>query len=186
MLEHACFEFGQREMQKELDKRGWSCAEAVPLQTWTDLFRQDETFETEENAFRLSYTLNSVDNVQGIAVHRRVVDLDELMKLLSDVEEFVRLLNTPTYWTAVKQLRHVINNTLSRVSVTATLVQKGADRKLAQIEDQKEKLKQQEEEVKQGLQESLNNIRDSIEPDVFAAMTQAKDELPDIGLADSR
>jgi hypothetical protein len=183
MLEHACFEFGQREMQKELDKQGWSCAEAVPLQTWTDLFRQDETFETGENAFRLSYTLNSVDNVQGIAVHRRVVDLDELRKLLSDVEELVRLLNTPTYWTAVKQLRQVIEDTLRRVNLTAALFQKGADRKIAQIEEQRKRLKQQEDEVKQGLQESLNNIQNSIEREVFVAMRQAKEDLPDIGLA---
>jgi DNA-binding transcriptional MerR regulator len=183
MLEHACFEFGQREMQKELDKRGWTCAEAVPLQTWTVLFRQNETFETEENAFTLSYILNSVDNVQGLTIYRRVVDLDELRELLSHVEEFVQLLNTPAYWTAVKHLRQVIEDTLRRVNITATLFQKGADRKIAQIEEQRKRLKRQEDEVKQGLQESLNKLQNSIECEVFVAMRQAKEDLPDIGLA---
>jgi hypothetical protein len=55
----------------------------LALQTWTILFRQDGTFETEENAFRLSYTLNSVDLIQDIAVRRSVVDLDKLNELLS-------------------------------------------------------------------------------------------------------
>ncbi|GKU13200.1 unnamed protein product [Fusarium langsethiae] len=183
MLEHACFEFGQREMQKELDKRGWTCAEAVPLQTWTVLFRQNETFETEENAFTLSYILNSVDNVQGLTIYRRVIDLDELRELLSHVEEFVQLLNTPAYWSAVKQLRQVIEDTLRRVNITATLFQKGADRKIAQIEEQRKRLKRQEDEAKQGLQESLNKLQNSIECEVFVAMRQAKEDLPDIGLA---
>ncbi|KAG7425040.1 hypothetical protein Forpi1262_v013790 [Fusarium oxysporum f. sp. raphani] len=30
ILEHACFAFGQRTMQKDLDDWGWTCAEAVP------------------------------------------------------------------------------------------------------------------------------------------------------------
>ncbi|KAI3575912.1 hypothetical protein IWW34DRAFT_821775 [Fusarium oxysporum f. sp. albedinis] len=136
ILEHACFSFGQREMQKELDYWDWSCAEAVQLDTWIDLFKQNKTLENEENAGGLSNLFISVARIQDIATHRLSVAVVAVNELLSSAEE--------------------------------------------------ERLKRQEEEVEWYRKENLNNIRDSIEYDIFAAMAKAKESLPDIGLADIR
>jgi hypothetical protein len=186
ILEHACFSFGQRELQKELDKWGHSCAEAISLQTWVDLFKQDKMLETEDNAGSILDLLNNVAKVQNIVVLRISVNFDQVNQLLSSVEEFIRLLNIPVYRRAIEQLRESIGGILRTADQNAAAAQKEADRKLAHIEAQRKILEQQEEEVQRFLKENLGSIRDSIEHDVFTAMGQAKDALPDIGLADSR
>lgn len=184
ILEHACFAFGQQKMQKDLDDWGWSCAEAVPLQTWIDLFKQNETFETEGNSESLSDLLSSVARIQDIAMHRLSVDFVEVNELLSSAEEFVRLLDTPMYRDAVKPLREHIEGVLFTVNRNAASAQKEADKKSAEIRAQRERLKRQEEEAERYLKGNLDNLRDSIERDIFTAMRRAKDALPDIGLAD--
>lgn len=186
ILEHACFAFGQRELPEELDKWGHSCAEAVSLQTWVDLFKQDKMLETEDNAGSISDLLNTVAKIQNVATHRLSVDFDQVGQLLSSAEEFLRLLNTPAYRSAVKQLRQLVQGGLNMVDRNAALAQRQADKKFAQIETQRRQLKKQEEEAKRELEETLENIRESIERDIFAVMRQAKDVLPDIGLADQR
>jgi hypothetical protein len=185
-LEHACFEFGQRELQKELNEWGWSCAEAVPLQTWVNFFKQDKILETEDNAESISDLFITVAKVEEVVIHRLSVDFDQLNQLLSSAEEFVRLLNIPVYQSAIKQLRQFVRDILDIVTQIAASAQREADRKFAHIEAQRRILEQQEEEAQRYLKENLSNIRDSIERDVFTAMRQAKDALPDIGLADSR
>jgi hypothetical protein len=55
------------------------------------------------------------------------------------------------------------------------------NRRVAEIEAQRERLNPEEEEVKRHRDKNLNNIRDSIERNIFAAMGQAKDALQDIG-----
>ncbi|VTO83127.1 unnamed protein product [Fusarium graminearum] len=185
LLEHACFAFGQREMQQELDKWDCSCAEAVSLQTWIDLFRNNKTFETEDNAGSLSNLLSSVGKIQNIVIHRLDLNFFQINQFLLDAEEFVRLLDTPIYLDAVKPLRGRIDEVLLMANRDAASIHNEADRKVAEIEAQREKLNQEEEDVKRHQSESLKNIRDSIERDIFAAMGQAKDVLPDIGLAEN-
>ncbi|KAL6915256.1 hypothetical protein FSST1_013016 [Fusarium sambucinum] len=87
---------------------------------------------------------------------------------------------------AVKPLRGRIDEVLLMANRDAASIHNEADRKVADIEAQREKLNQEEEDVKRHQSESLKNIRDSIERDIFAAMGQAKDVLPDIGLAENR
>ncbi|CAF3624258.1 unnamed protein product [Fusarium graminearum] len=67
-----------------------------------------------------------------------------------------------------------------------TSIRKEADRKVAEIEAQRERLNLEEQGVKRHRDENLDNIRDSIERGIFAAMGYAKDALPDIGLAENR
>ncbi|EMT73740.1 hypothetical protein NOF04DRAFT_1317637 [Fusarium oxysporum II5] len=186
ILEHACFSFGQREMQKELDDWDWSCAEAVQLDTWIDLFKQNKTLENEENAGSLSNLFSSVARIQDIATHRLSVAVVEVNELLSSAEEFLQLLNIPIYRDAVKPLRQHIEEVLLTANRNVASVYKEVDRKSGEIEAQRERLKRQEEEVEWYRKENLNNIRDSIEHDIFAAMAKAKESLPDIGLADIR
>ncbi|KAF5229846.1 hypothetical protein FANTH_14066 [Fusarium anthophilum] len=162
LLEHACFEFGQPEMQQELDKWDCSCAEAVSLPTWIEFFMKNKTLETEDNAGSLSTLLSS------------------------NAEEFIQLLGAPTYLDAVRSLRRRIEEVLLMANRDASSIHNGANRKVAQIEAQRERLNREEEGVKRHRDEDLDNIRDSIERDIFAAMGQAKDTLPGIGLADNR
>ncbi|EXA41672.1 hypothetical protein FOVG_10139 [Fusarium oxysporum f. sp. pisi HDV247] len=184
ILEHACFTFGQREMKKKLDKWQWTCAEAAPLTSWIHLFMAEKTFQTQGNAESLSELLRSVARIQHIAVHRDIVDLDKVNELLSSADEFVRLLNTPVYENAVKPLRKDIEAVLLTMNRNAASAQKEADKKLAEIEAQRERLRRKEEETIRYLEENLNGLRYSIERDIFTAMGQAKEVLPDIGLAD--
>ncbi|KAF9772854.1 hypothetical protein IL306_009411, partial [Fusarium sp. DS 682] len=183
---HACFAFGQQEMRKDLDNWGWSCAEAIPLQTWIDLFKKNRALETEDNAERISTLLSSVARIQDIAIHRLSVNLAEVNEILSSAEEFVRLLDTPVYLNAIKPLRQHIEGVLLIANRNAASIQKEVDRKVAEIEAQRERLKRQEEEIEWYQNEKLDNIQYSLERDIFTAMAQAKEALPDIGLAENR
>ncbi|EGU72085.1 hypothetical protein FOXB_17406 [Fusarium oxysporum f. sp. conglutinans Fo5176] len=180
ILEHACFAFGQRTMQKDLDDWGWTCAEAVPLQRWIDLFKQNRVLETENSIEKLSTLLSSVASIQDIAIQRLRVDLVGVNKLLSSAEEFVELLGTPMYQSAITPLQQQIKRGILTANRSAVSIQKVTDRKLAEIEAEREKLKRQEEEIEWYQNENLSKIQDSLERDIFAAMAQAKDTLPDI------
>ncbi|RKK85656.1 hypothetical protein BFJ68_g16271 [Fusarium oxysporum] len=185
ILEHVCFIFGQREMQKELDKWGWSCAEAAPLHTWIHLIKQSNKLEHGSNTESLPGLFSSVSRIQDIVTHPLGVELDEVDGLLLSAEEFVRLLDiVPTYRSAIKPLREHIEGVLRTVNRNVASTQREAGKKFAQIEEQRKRLKRQEEEVERDLQESLDSIRSSIEREVFVAMRQAKEVLPDIGLAE--
>ncbi|KAI3570800.1 hypothetical protein IWW34DRAFT_553738, partial [Fusarium oxysporum f. sp. albedinis] len=180
ILEHACFAFGQRTMQKELDGWGWTCAEAVPLQRWIDLFKHNRTFETESSTEKLSTLLGSVAGIQDIAIQRLSVDLAGAINLLSAAEEFVRLLGTPMYQNAITPLQQQIKRGILTANRSSASIEKEADRKFAEIEAEREKLKRQEEEIKWYQNKNLSNIQDSLEHDIFAAMAQAREALPDI------
>lgn len=186
MLEHACFSFGQRELQQELDRNGHTCAESISLQTWIDLFRNDKTFKTENNDKSLSNLLSSVGKIQNVIIHRLDLDFFEVNQFLLNAEELIRLLDTPLYLDAVKPLRQRVEEVLLMAYRDAASIRKEADRKVAEIEAQRERLNLEEQGVKRHRDENLDNIRDSIERGVFTAMGQAKDALPDIGLAENR
>ncbi|KAF6514132.1 hypothetical protein HZS61_006388 [Fusarium oxysporum f. sp. conglutinans] len=167
-------------MQKDLDDWGWTCAEAVPLQRWIDLFKQNRVLETENSIEKLSTLLSSVASIQDIAIQRLRVDLVGVNKLLSSAEEFVELLGTPMYQSAITPLQQQIKRGILTANRSAVSIQKVTDRKLAEIEAEREKLKRQEEEIEWYQNENLSKIQDSLERDIFAAMAQAKDTLPDI------
>ncbi|KAK2134293.1 hypothetical protein NOF04DRAFT_4221 [Fusarium oxysporum II5] len=186
ILEHACFSFAQREMQQALDKWDYRCAEAVSLQTWIDLFRNNKTFETEGNAGSLPNLLSSVGKIQNVIIHRLDLNFFQVNQFLLNAEEFIRLLDTPLYLDAIKLLRQRIEEVLLMANRDAASIHNEADGKVAEIEAQRERLNREEEGVKRHRDENLDNIRDSIERDIFAAMGQAKDALPGIGLADNR
>lgn len=173
-------------MQQALDKWDYSCAEAISLQTWIDLFRNNKTFETEGNAESLPNLLSSVGKIQNVIIHRLNLNFEEVNQFLLNAEEFIRLLDTPLYLDAVKPLRQRIEGVLLMANRDAASIHNEADGKVAEIEAQRERLNREEEGVKRHRDENLDNIRDSIERDIFAAMGQAKDALPDIGLAENR
>ncbi|OBS16950.1 hypothetical protein FPOA_12500 [Fusarium poae] len=186
ILEHACFSFGQREMQQTLDEWDHSCAEAISLQTWIDFFRNNKTFETEGNAKSLPNLLSSVGRIQNVIIHRLDLNFLQVNQLLLNAEEFIRLLDTPLYLEAVKPLRQRIEEVLLMANRDAASIHNEADGKIAGIEAQIERLKREEDGIKQHRDENLDNVRTSIERDIFAAMGEAKDALPDIGLAENR
>ncbi|EWZ79064.1 hypothetical protein FOWG_16782 [Fusarium oxysporum f. sp. lycopersici MN25] len=186
ILEHACFSFGQREIQQTLDKWDHSCAEAISLQTWIDFFQNNKTFETEGNAESLPKLLSSIGKIQNVIIHRLSLNFEEVNQFLLNAEEFIRLLDTPLYLDAVKPLRQRIEEVLHMANQDAASIHNKADRKIAGIEAQIERLKREEEGIKRDRDENLDNIRSCIERDIFAAMGQVKDTLPGIGLADNR
>jgi sensor domain CHASE-containing protein len=66
----------------------------------------------------------------------------------------------------------------------ATSIYNEANGRVVEIEAERERLNREEEGIKSHRDEKLNNIRDSIERNIFTAMRGAKDALPDIGLPD--
>jgi hypothetical protein len=171
-------------MQQALDKYGHTCAEAVSMQTWIDLFRNDKTFETEDNAESLPNLLSSVGKIQNVIIHRLDLTFEQVNQFLLNAEELIRLLDTPLYLDAVKPLRQRVEEVLLMANRDAASTHNEAKEKFAEIEAQRERLNREEEGVKRRRDEKLNNIRDSIERDILTAMRGAKDALPDIGLAD--
>ncbi|SCV61386.1 uncharacterized protein FFFS_15955 [Fusarium fujikuroi] len=151
-----------------------------------EFFQNSKTFETEGNAESLPNLLSSVSKIQNIILLRLNLNFEQVNQFLLNAEEFIRLLDTPLYLDAVKQLRQRIEEVLLMANRDAALVHDEADGKVAEIEAQREGLNREEEGVKRHRDENLDNIRVSIERDIFAAMGQAKDTLPGIGLADSR
>ncbi|EGU88535.1 hypothetical protein FOXB_00947 [Fusarium oxysporum f. sp. conglutinans Fo5176] len=162
------------------------CAEAISLQTWIDFFRNNKTFETEGNAESLPNLLSSIGKIQNVIIHRLNLNFEEVNQFLLNAEEFIRLLDAPLYLDAVKPLRQRIEEVLLMANRDAASIHNEADEKIAGIEAQIERLKREEEGIKRHRDETLDNIRSSIERDIFAAMGQAKDALPDIGLAENR
>ncbi|CVL09118.1 uncharacterized protein FMAN_14246 [Fusarium mangiferae] len=186
ILEHACFSFGQREMQQTLDEWDHSCAEAISLQTWIEFFQNNKTFKTEGNAESLPSLFSSVGRIQNIILLRLNLNFEEVNQFLLNAEEFIRLLDTPLYLGAVESLRQRTEEVLLKANRDAALIHNEAGGKVAEIEAQRERLNREEEGVKRHRDENLDNIQVSIERDIFAAMGQAKDTLPGIGLADNR
>jgi hypothetical protein len=87
ILEHACFSFGQREMQETLDKWDHSCAEAISLQTWIEFFQNNKTFETEGNAKSLPNLLSSVGRIQNIIILRLNLNFFEANQFLLNADK---------------------------------------------------------------------------------------------------
>ncbi|RYC78964.1 hypothetical protein BFJ63_vAg18157 [Fusarium oxysporum f. sp. narcissi] len=138
------------------------------------------------NAESLPNLLSSVGRIQNVIIHRLNLNFEEVNQFLLNAEEFIRLLDTPLYLDAVKPLRQRIEEVLLMANRDAALIHNEADGKVSEIEAQRERLKREEEGIKRHRDENLDNIRSSIERDIFAAMGQAKDALPGIGLADNR
>ncbi|KAG4276879.1 hypothetical protein FPRO04_14232 [Fusarium proliferatum] len=151
-----------------------------------EFFQNSKTFETEGNAESLPNLLGSVGRIQNIILLRLDLNFEQVNQFLLNAEEFIRLLDTPLYLDAVKQLRQRIEEVLLMANRDAALVHDEADGKVVEIEAQRERLNREEEGVKRHRDENLDNIRVSIERDIFAAIGQAKDTLPGIGLADNR
>jgi hypothetical protein len=92
-------------MQEALDKCDFTCAEAVSLQTWIDLFRNKKTFETESNTRSLPNLLSSVGKIQNVIIHRLNLNFFQVNQFLLNTKELIRLLDTPLYLDAIGPLR---------------------------------------------------------------------------------
>ncbi|CZS82950.1 unnamed protein product [Fusarium graminearum] len=150
-----------------------------------DLFRNNKTFKTENNNKSLSNLLSSVGKIQNVIIYRLNLDFFQVNQFLLNAKELIWLLNTPLYLDAIKPLRQSVEEVLLIAYRDATSIHKEADRKIAEIEAQRERLNLEEQGVKRHRDENLDNIRDSIERGIFAAIGQAKDALPDIGIAEN-
>ncbi|CAF3541566.1 unnamed protein product [Fusarium graminearum] len=173
-------------MQETLDKWDHSCAEAISLQTWIEFFQNNKTFETKGNAKSLPNLLSSVGRIQNIIILRLNLNFKEVNQFLLNAKEFIRLLDTPLYLDAVKSLRQRTKEVLLKANRDAALIHNEADGKVAEIEAQRERLNREEEGIKHHRDKNLDNIQDSIERNIFAAIGQAKDTLLGIRLADNR
>ncbi|PTD07632.1 hypothetical protein FCULG_00007197 [Fusarium culmorum] len=169
--------------QSSEDSGGFRGNQAFPN---IDLFRNNNTFKTENNNESLSNLLSSVGKIQNVIIHRLDLNFFQVNQFLLNAEELIRLLGTPLYLDAVKSLRQRVEEVLLMANRDAVSIHKEADRKVVEIEAQRERLNLEEQGVKRHRDENLDNIRDSIERGIFAAMGQAKDALPDIGLAENR
>ncbi|CAF3653153.1 unnamed protein product [Fusarium graminearum] len=129
--------------------------------------------ELQQELERNSHTYaDSVGKIQNVIIYRLNLN-------------FFQLLNTPLYLDAIKPLRQSVKEVLLIAYRDATSIHKEADRKIAEIEAQRERLNLEEQGVKRHRDENLDNIRDSIERGIFTAIGQAKDALPDIGIAEN-
>ncbi|KAF5268600.1 hypothetical protein FOXYS1_515 [Fusarium oxysporum] len=135
-----------------------------------DFFQNNKTFETEGNAESLPKLLSSIGKIQNVIIHRLSLNFEEVNQFLLNAEEFIRLLDTPLYLDAIKPLRQRIEEVLHMANQDAASIHNKADRKIAGIEAQIERLKREEEGIKRDRDENLDNIRSCIERDIFAAM----------------
>jgi hypothetical protein len=74
VMEHACYEFAQRDMQKTLEDQEWDHPEAVELDQWMNILIGHDGFGTDKSTEELEALFLSGVEIRDVAVKRVVVD----------------------------------------------------------------------------------------------------------------
>lgn len=155
LLEHACYTFGQREMQNTLRERGWDCAEAAELHSWMEEFLyRYKTFQTESSS-TLEKLFKSVSGIRNTAVCRIRIQPSEIRKFLADAELLLRILKVNGCFEVAKELRLRVEEILIVLDQDTRSMRARAEKELAEIAAERAKLDQLEKAAKVKLHEGI-------------------------------
>ncbi|KAF5255481.1 hypothetical protein FOXYS1_14109, partial [Fusarium oxysporum] len=142
VLEQACFAYGRKNWPELLRKNNWDCVEAVSLTTWVK--ELEDTLDTQPSRG----LLQSIAEVQAIAVERRPVDWPMMKKFFDDAVELTEILNVKEYGEIIVQIQLDIGKTMKSLSRDEEEAQSQEEKKLQWIAEERRKLDEREAEVR--------------------------------------
>ncbi|KAH7460555.1 hypothetical protein FOMA001_g19549 [Fusarium oxysporum f. sp. matthiolae] len=174
VLEEACFACGRKNWPELLRKHNWDCVEAVSLATWVKEFEHlQHTFDTRPSRG----LLQSVAEVQTIAVERRPINWPRMKRFFDDAVELTEILNAKEYGEIILQIRLDIGKTIEGLSRDEEEAQIQEEKKLQWIAEERRKLDEREAEVRKVKEKSTREFRKSAESEVKRVLEEAKKTL---------
>ncbi|CVL09120.1 uncharacterized protein FMAN_14245 [Fusarium mangiferae] len=147
VMEHACYEFAQREMQKTLEDQEWDHPEAVELDQWMNILIGHDGFDTNKSTEELEALFLSGVEIRDVAVKRVVVDPWRTRVFLKDAEDILKVLEAGDYLHVIEKLRGDVEKYLGELHLTTMLKQVRVEKELAEIAAESKKLQQRRERV---------------------------------------
>jgi hypothetical protein len=166
-----CFSYGQRRWRRLLHERGWSCVEAVPLDTWMKLFLGlRHTFDIQPS----EELLEAVAGIQETAVKRRPITWSTMKKFLDDAVELVEILDSKEFVDIVRKVRQDIRKVVEDLSLEEQKTKGDEEKKLELIAAERRRLEEREAEVRREIRKSKRECHRSAECQVKKVVEDAK------------
>lgn len=109
LLEKACFQFSETNLEDVLQKRQWECPEAIELNVWAGVLKTKAGIFASEDWERLgkpwTELLSSIVQIRHTCVHRLRVTAARIKQFLTDAVSFTMLLKSGESQNAVRRLR---------------------------------------------------------------------------------
>ncbi|CVL09124.1 uncharacterized protein FMAN_14243 [Fusarium mangiferae] len=168
ILEQACFAYGQKNWPELLRKNNWDCVEAVSLTTWVK--KLEGTLDMQPSRC----LLQSIAEVQAIAVERRPIDWPMMKKFFDDAIELTKILNVKEYGEIILQVQLDIGKIMKSLSQDEEVTRSQEEKKLHWIAEERRKLDEREAEVRKGSEKSTNEFQKSAEWEVKRVLKEAE------------
>lgn len=174
ILEEACFACGRKTWPELLRKHNWDCVEAVSLTMWVkELEHLQHTFDMQPSRG----LLQSIAEVQTIAIERRPINWPRMKKFFDDAVELTEMLNVKEYGEIITDIRLNIGKTIEGLSRNEEEAQSQAEKNMQCIIEERRKLDEREAEVQKGKEKSTKEFRRSAEREVKRVLEEAKKTL---------
>jgi hypothetical protein len=121
--------------------------------------------------------LQSIAEVQAIAVERRPIDWPMMKKFFDDAVELTEILNVKEYGEIIIQIQLDIGKTMKSLSRDEEEAQSQEEKKLQWIAEERRKLDEREAEVRKGKEKSTKEFRKSAEWEVKRVLEEAEKTL---------
>lgn len=171
VLEQACFDCGRKRWPEFLRKHNWDCAEAVSLATWV---KELEHLQSALDMPLRRGLLQSLAEVQTIAVERRPISWPRMRSFFDDAIELTEILDVKEYGEIIIQIRLDIGNTIKCLSRDEKEADSQEEKTLQWIAEERRKLDEREAEVRKGKKKSTKEFRKSAEREVQKVLEEAK------------
>ncbi|KAL7755758.1 hypothetical protein ACKLNR_014285 [Fusarium oxysporum f. sp. zingiberi] len=174
ILEEACFACGRKDWPELLRRHDWDCVEAVSLITWVkELEHLQHTFDTQPRRG----LLQSIAEVQTIAVERRPINWPRMKKFFDDAVELTEILQVKKFGEIIIQIQLDIGKTMEGLSQEEEEAQSQEEKRLQWIAEERRKLDEREAEVRRDKEKSTKEFRKSAESEVKRVLEEAKKTL---------
>ncbi|RYC78907.1 hypothetical protein BFJ63_vAg18217 [Fusarium oxysporum f. sp. narcissi] len=174
ILEEACFACGRKTWPELLRKHNWDCVEAVSLTMWV---KELEHLQHTSDMQPSRGLLQSIAEVQTIAIERRPINWPRMKKFFDDAVELTEMLNVKEYGEIITDIRLNIGKTVEGLSRNEEEAQSQAEKNMQCIIEERRKLDEREAEVQKGKEKSTKEFRRSAEREVKRVLEEAKKTL---------
>lgn len=154
ILEQACFEFAQNAMPEVLVTKGWSCPEAVELNNWVKVFRQQEQhlFKAPPVEFVVDHSFyKSLCDIRHTAVHRLPMTAAGIDECLRDGEFLVTLLDDNAAASRLSAMRRELQHVIAEMEDHKCMLEAKLTATLERIAAERAELDRQEKEAIDGM-----------------------------------
>ncbi|KAI3570799.1 hypothetical protein IWW34DRAFT_773814 [Fusarium oxysporum f. sp. albedinis] len=174
VMEHACYEFAQREMQKTLEDQEWDHPEAVELDQWMNILIGHDGFDTNKSTEELEALFLSGVEIRDVAVKRVIVDPWRTRVFLKNAEDILKVLEAGDCLHIVKKLRGEVEKSLGELHSTTMFERVRVEKELAEIAAESKKLQQRRERVKAAIVPYMKQCQEVAGSSVLEAICAAE------------